>query len=111
VLTLGSALLAFHTHCTTAMLSDGADQGTGFTPGMGFRAYCCCWVAAVVRCSMHAIMPVPGAGVSIRRAIGLERGPSKTEVAAAATAAADGGNGARAVDKDTSKQEWQQTLL
>lgn len=34
--------------------------------GPGFIGYCFCWVAAVVRFSMHAIMPVPTAGIHVQ---------------------------------------------
>ncbi|KAJ1627492.1 hypothetical protein T492DRAFT_1024685 [Pavlovales sp. CCMP2436] len=69
IFTLGGALVSFSARCTSAMVDDGHGHGTGYAPGPGFIAYCCCWVAAVVRCSMHAIMPVPGAGVSCARAL------------------------------------------
>jgi len=39
------------------------DDSEGYMWGPGFKAYVFCWVAAFVRFSMHALMPVPNAGI------------------------------------------------
>lgn len=41
---------------------DHADLGTGYAAGPGYIGYSCCWVAALVRFSMHLLLPVPGGG-------------------------------------------------
>jgi hypothetical protein len=69
IMTLGGALIAFSARCTTAMVADEIEVGTGYAPGPGFLAYCVCWVSAVVRFSMHAIMPVPNAGVHVKQLV------------------------------------------
>lgn len=70
VISLGAALATFSVRCTFAMVDDGHGHGTGYEAGHGFVAYCFCWLAAVVRCTMHAVMPVPGAGLSLARSLG-----------------------------------------
>jgi len=93
IFTLGGTLIAFSARCTSTMLADANEVGTAYSAGdprrvtaargvlgahlacsrrpragagPGFIGYCFCWGAAVVRFSMHAIMPVPHAGLLVQ---------------------------------------------
>jgi len=66
IMTLGVALLTFGAKCTNSMITDANEVGTGYKSGAGYLAYSFCWVAAVVRFSMHAMMPVPHAGLHVQ---------------------------------------------
>jgi len=66
IITLSASLVAFSAQCTSKMPAGESDPSMGFgqEAGAGYNAYCFCLFAAVVRVSIHIVMPVPGAGVS-----------------------------------------------
>ena len=66
VFTLGTALVQFGSGCASNMPSevtvDGEVIQVNYYPGLGYFAYWFCWLMAVIRVTLHWIVPVPGGG-------------------------------------------------
>ena len=67
VLSLMATLQVFKLDCydsfpTRIVMADGKVQEVWSTLGGGWRAFLFCWVAAVIRCTMHILTPVPEGG-------------------------------------------------